>query len=69
VQSDYAFQLLGLGWEWGLVAASLIIYLAATEAWKAVRRMSSKNKDRGGPTMTEKNLPRFDTIAEREKGV
>lgn len=69
VISDYAFQLLGIGWEWGIIAASLVVYLLATELWKLVRRMSSKGRNKGGPVMVEKNLPRFDTIAEREKGV
>ncbi|KAL7410384.1 hypothetical protein BDY24DRAFT_400352 [Mrakia frigida] len=67
VISDYVFQLTGIGWEWGLVAAALVIYFCATEGWKLLRRMSTKGQNQGGPVVTEKNLPRFDTVAPGEK--
>jgi len=32
------FKHMGLGWEWGPVAASVVIYIAIVESWKALKR-------------------------------
>lgn len=60
--SDYAFQVLGLKWEWGIVFGMVLVYLVCTELYKMLRRRLNK-EEVGGPKVTEKNLPRFETIA------
>jgi magnesium-transporting ATPase (P-type) len=60
--SDYAFQVLGLKWEWGIVFGMVLVYLVCTELYKMLRRRLNKEES-GGPKVTEKNLPRFETIA------
>lgn len=60
--SDYAFQVLGLKWEWGIVFGMVLVYLVFTELYKLVRRRLNK-VEAGGPKVTEKNLPKFETIA------
>lgn len=34
----HVFKHMGLGWEWGPVAASIVAYVAIVEVWKAVKR-------------------------------
>ncbi|KAL7412608.1 hypothetical protein BDY24DRAFT_392075 [Mrakia frigida] len=67
VISDYVFQLTGIGWEWGLVAAAVLVQLAASELWKVGRRFMAAKNNGGGRVVVEKNLPRFDTANEGEK--
>merc|ERR1711964_202569 len=38
VINDKVFLLFGLKWEWGMVFASLLVYIAFTEAYKLLRR-------------------------------
>ncbi|CDZ97841.1 calcium-transporting atpase 3 [Phaffia rhodozyma] len=64
VINDYVFQIVGMGWEWGIVFGALVVYLLATEMWKLSRRMmyplpvAELEKD---------GLPRFDTIADEKR--
>ncbi|KAJ9125453.1 hypothetical protein QFC22_000414 [Naganishia vaughanmartiniae] len=60
--SDYAFQVLGLKWEWGIVFGMVLVYLVCTELYKMLKRAIIKAEP-GGPKVTEKHLPRFETIA------
>ena len=32
------FKHKGIGWEWGVVGAALVAYVAFVEGWKAVKR-------------------------------
>lgn len=41
------FKHKGITWEWGLVFASLVIYVLGMEAWKAVKRWTGWFKDPG----------------------
>ncbi len=63
--SDYAFQVLGLTWEWGLVFGMSGVYVVIVELYKCVRRRFTRGEYEGGKRMGEKDkgLPRFDTVA------
>jgi len=64
--SDYAFQVISIGWEWGIVFGMILVYLVVTELYKLMKRHLRKGENVGGRKMTvkEKNLPRFETMAE-----
>jgi len=64
--SDYAFQVLGLSWEWGLVFGMCGVYAVAVELYKLLRRRFTRGEFEGGKRMAEKDrgLPRFDTVAD-----
>lgn len=64
--SDYAFQVIDIGWEWGIVFGMILVYLVLTELWKLMKRRLRKGENQTGRKMTakEKNLPRFETMAE-----
>lgn len=64
--SDYAFQVISIGWEWGIVFGMILVYLVVTELWKLMKRRLTRGQNKGGRKMTvkEKNLPRFETMAE-----
>lgn len=38
VVNTAVFKHAGISWEWGLVAAGLVVYVAVVEGWKAVKR-------------------------------
>jgi Na+-exporting ATPase len=38
VVNKVVFKHLGIGWEWGVVVGCVVVYLAAVEGWKAVKR-------------------------------
>lgn len=63
--NDYVFQLDGIGWEWGPVAAALLIYLFFTEMWKLGRRMLYRHRDPSRGMTAEKNFPVSLTMAEK----
>lgn len=64
--SDYAFQVLGLGWEWGPVFGLTIMYVVIAELYKLVKRkiMARNNaKHRKSEKDDEKYFPRLATLA------
>lgn len=69
--SDYAFQVLGLTWEWGLVFGMCAVYVVIVELYKMLRRRLGRGADEGGKGLgaADKGLPRFDTVEDRERGV
>ncbi|KKY37796.1 putative potassium sodium efflux p-type atpase [Diaporthe ampelina] len=38
VINKVVFKHMGIGWEWGIVAAGIVVYLCVVESWKAVKR-------------------------------
>ncbi|KAH8776558.1 hypothetical protein F5883DRAFT_249146 [Diaporthe sp. PMI_573] len=38
VINEVVFKHMGIGWEWGIVAAGIVVYLCVVESWKAVKR-------------------------------
>ncbi|KAI3401989.1 hypothetical protein diail_3963 [Diaporthe ilicicola] len=38
VINEVVFKHLGIGWEWGIVAAGIVVYLCVVESWKAIKR-------------------------------
>lgn len=38
VVNTTVFKHMGITWEWGLVAAGLVVYLSVVESWKAIKR-------------------------------
>jgi Na+-exporting ATPase len=63
--SDYAFQTIAIGWEWGIVFGMIFVYLVVTELYKLAKRRLRRGEAAPGRKMTmkEKNLPRFETMA------
>lgn len=63
--SDYVFQVAGIGYEWGIVAGCIVVYLACTELWKLARRMLNRDKiAKRTPDDSEKGMARYDTVAD-----
>ncbi|KAJ0109727.1 hypothetical protein J7T55_004276 [Diaporthe amygdali] len=38
VINEVVFKHMSIGWEWGIVAAGIVVYLCVVESWKAVKR-------------------------------
>lgn len=38
VVNKTVFKHMGITWEWGLVAAGMVVYLSVVESWKAIKR-------------------------------
>lgn len=36
---DRVFQVTGIGWEWGMIAATVLIFFGYLELYKAIRRL------------------------------
>lgn len=52
------------GYEWGIVAICVLLYIAITEVYKFIRRKMNPDKIAKRQTDEEKDLARFDTQAE-----
>ena len=44
VINDIVFQVVDIGWEWGMLAATIIVYLSITEIYKLFKRLFEKRR-------------------------
>ncbi|KAI0204476.1 hypothetical protein F4808DRAFT_343647 [Astrocystis sublimbata] len=50
VVNRVVFKHTAIGWEWGVVAAAVVVYIALVEAWKAMKRHRICKKTRSSPS-------------------
>lgn len=69
--NEEVFLLASLGWEWGMVFASLFIYFAFAELYKMARRHFEKKKEDKRMEIVSTVDPRFknddETMGEKAK--